>query len=52
VISWGFRPLWLDFFGPHSRKGITMSELSNRMIRDMQLAGQGHRILLSTHELW
>ena len=31
--------MWLDFFGPHSRKGITMSELSNRMIRDMQLAG-------------
>ena len=39
VIPWDFRPLWLDFFGPHSRKGITMSELSNRMIRDMQLAG-------------
>ena len=39
VIPWDFRPLWLEFFGPHSRKGITMSELSNRMIRDMQLAG-------------
>jgi integrase-like protein len=39
VIPWEFRPLWLDFFGLHSRKGITMSELSNRMIRDMQLAG-------------
>ena len=39
MIPWDFRPLWLEFFGPHSRKGITMSELSNRMIRDMQLAG-------------
>ena len=39
VIPWDFRPLWLEFFGPHSQKGITMSELSNRMIRDMQLAG-------------
>ena len=39
VIPWDFRPLWLEFFGPHSRKGITMSELRNRMIRDMQLAG-------------
>ena len=39
VIPWDFRPLWLEFFGPQPRKGITMSELSNRMIRDMQLAG-------------
>ena len=39
VIPWDFRPLWLEFFGPYSQKGITMSELSNRMIRDMQLAG-------------
>ena len=34
-----FPAVWLEFFGPHLRKGITMSELSNRMIRDMQLAG-------------
>ena len=39
VIPLDFRPLWLEFFGPHTRKGITMSELRNRMIRDMQLAG-------------
>ena len=39
VIPWDFRPLWLEFFGPQPRKGITMSELRNRMIRDMQLAG-------------
>jgi hypothetical protein len=31
--------LWLEFLGFHARKGITMSELRNRMIRDMQLAG-------------
>jgi len=34
-----FPAVWLEFFGPHLRKGITMSELSNRMSRDMQLAG-------------
>ena len=34
-----FRPLWLEFFVPYAGKGITMSELRNRMIRDMQLAG-------------
>src|SRR5271157_3046185 len=39
VISWDFRPLWLEIFGPHARKGITMSELKNRLIQDMQLAG-------------
>jgi Phage integrase, N-terminal SAM-like domain len=39
VIPWDFRPLWPEFFGPQARKGITMSELRNRMIRDMQLAG-------------
>ena len=39
VIRWGPRPLRPEFFGPHSRKGITMSELRDRMIRDMQLAG-------------
>jgi hypothetical protein len=33
------QPLWLEFFGPHARKGITMSELRNRMTKDMQLAG-------------
>jgi len=31
--------LWLEFLGPHARKGITMSELRNRMIQDLQLAG-------------
>ena len=31
--------MWLEFLGSHSRKGITMSELRNRMIQDMQLAG-------------
>jgi len=30
--------LWLDFL-PFPRKGITMSELRNRMLQDMQLAG-------------
>src|SRR5208282_3790444 len=30
VIPLDFRPLWLEFFGPHTRKGITMSELRNR----------------------
>ncbi len=39
VIPWDFRPLWLEFLGPLARKGITMSELRNRMIQDMQLAG-------------
>ena len=39
VIRWGLWPLRPEFFGPHSRKGITMSELRDRMIRDMQLAG-------------
>src|SRR5208337_2708705 len=39
VIPLDFRPLWLEFLGPHARKGITMSELRNRMIQDMQLAG-------------
>src|ERR1700750_1331873 len=34
-----FQLLWLEFFGSHARKGITMSELRNRMARDMQLAG-------------
>jgi hypothetical protein len=34
-----FRPLWLELLGSHARKGITMSELINRMIQDMQLAG-------------
>ena len=32
VIPWDFRPLWLEIFGPHARKGITMSELKNRLI--------------------
>ena len=39
VIPWDFRPLWLEIFGPHARKGITMSEVKNRLIQDMQLAG-------------
>ena len=38
VIRLDFRPLWLEV-PPFSRKGITMSELSDRMLRDMQLAG-------------
>jgi len=33
-----FRPVWLEV-PLFSRKGFTMSELSNRMLRDMQLAG-------------
>ena len=33
------QPLWLELPGSHARKGITMSELSNRMTKDMQLAG-------------
>jgi Phage integrase, N-terminal SAM-like domain len=39
LIPLSFRPLWLEFLGSHARKGITMSELRNRMVRDMQLAG-------------
>jgi hypothetical protein len=39
VIPLNFRPLWLEFLGPHARKGITMSELSDRMTRDLKLAG-------------
>ena len=39
MIPLDFRPLWLEFFVPYAGKGITMSELRNRMIRDMQLAG-------------
>ena len=39
VVRLDFRPLWLEFLVPHARKGITMSELRNRMIQDMQLAG-------------
>jgi hypothetical protein len=35
----GVWPVWLDFRRSHARKGITMSELRNRMIRDMHLAG-------------
>jgi hypothetical protein len=31
--------LWLEFLGSHAQKGITLSELRNRMIRDMRLAG-------------
>jgi integrase/recombinase XerD len=31
--------MWLEFLDPHARKGITMSELRIRMIRDLQLAG-------------
>jgi Phage integrase, N-terminal SAM-like domain len=34
-----FQPLWLEFFDPPTRKGITMSELRNRMARDLHLAG-------------
>jgi hypothetical protein len=34
-----FRPFWLESLGPHARKGITISELRDRMTRDMQLAG-------------
>ncbi len=39
LIPLKFQPLWLELPGFHARKGITMSELRNRMIRDMQLAG-------------
>ena len=31
--------MWPEFFGSPARKGITLSELSDRMTRDMQLAG-------------
>ena len=33
-----FRPLWRKF-RPFAGKGIAMSKVRNRMIRDMQLAG-------------
>ena len=39
VVPLAFRPLWLEFLVPYARKGITMSELRNRMIQDLQLAG-------------
>jgi hypothetical protein len=39
VIPMEFQPLWLESFGSDARKGITMSELRNRMARDLQLAG-------------
>jgi hypothetical protein len=39
LIPSDYRPLRLEFLGTHARKGITMSELRNRMVRDMQLAG-------------
>lgn len=38
MIRLGFRPLWLEFLGSYE-KVSPMSELRNRMIRDMQLAG-------------
>ena len=34
MIPLDFRPLWLELLGPHTGKGITMSELRKRMIRD------------------
>ena len=39
VIPMGLQPLWLEFSDLFTPQGITMSELRNRMIRDMQLAG-------------
>jgi len=39
LIPLEVQPLWLDFSGTHARKGITMSELNDRMTKDMQLAG-------------
>ena len=39
MIPLNFRPLWLEFLGPEARKGITMSELSDRMTQDLKLAG-------------
>src|SRR5262245_32161549 len=39
LIPLSFRPLWPELLGPHPRKGITMTELRRRMIRDMRLAG-------------
>ncbi len=39
MIPLNFRPLWLEFLGSEARKGITMSELSDRMTQDLKLAG-------------
>ena len=35
----GFPAGVAGIFWPHARKGITMTELRKRMIRDLQLAG-------------
>jgi Phage integrase, N-terminal SAM-like domain len=35
----GLQPMWLESFSLRVRKGITMSELRQRMIQDMNLAG-------------
>jgi len=39
VIPMVVQPLWLESFDPDAPRGITMSKLKTRMIRDMQLAG-------------
>ena len=39
VIPMVVQPLWLESFVPDAPRGITMSKLKTRMIRDMQLAG-------------
>ena len=39
MVPLNFQPPWLEFLGSEARKGITMSELRNRMIRDLELAG-------------
>jgi hypothetical protein len=36
-----FQPLWPESVDPDTPRGITMSKLRKRMIRDMQLAGLG-----------
>jgi hypothetical protein len=50
-----FQPLWLAFVGFQVREGITMSELRERMIRDLELAGlvEGTRVgyLRAVHQL-
>ncbi|HKM54128.1 MAG TPA: site-specific integrase, partial [Isosphaeraceae bacterium] len=39
VILMVVQPLWLESVDPDTPRGITMSKLRKRMIRDMQLAG-------------
>ncbi len=55
VIPLDFRPSWLEFLGPDRGKGITMSKLRKRMIRDIQFVrlveGTGREYLQAVRQL-